>query len=155
MSTALRKQAEELAARSYAVVIMQDETTEGKPVIAVSHPDLPGCRSHGKTIQEALTNLEDARVEYILSLLEDELPVPTPAQRPIGSYGTFFGGHLAVAALNFKRKTTSKTLVLYDFEDDTTSQPMPSEASVGDSIPTIEHTSYQNEHRFTSSPSPH
>ncbi len=32
----------------------------------------------GDTVKEAVANLDDARYEYILSLLEDDLEVPTP-----------------------------------------------------------------------------
>ena len=35
--------------------------------------------THGASVEEALDNLKDARKQYILSLLEDGLPVPPPA----------------------------------------------------------------------------
>ena len=81
MNTKLSERAEKLAAEPYTVEIILDETTDGEPVYLVSHPELPGCMAQGGTIEEATANLEDARKEYILSLLEDGLPVPTPSSR--------------------------------------------------------------------------
>ncbi len=74
----LEEQAEKLADKQYSIGIMLDETVDGKRVYLVSHPQLPGCMAEGDTISEAMDNLKDARIEYILSLLEDELPVPSP-----------------------------------------------------------------------------
>lgn len=39
-------------------------------------PSLPGCVSQGKTREEAITNARDAIRQYILTLEEDQLPVP-------------------------------------------------------------------------------
>lgn len=77
----LDKQAEILADKPYPIDIMADRTVDGKPVYVVSHPELPGCMAQGDTIGEAMDNLKDARIEYILSLLEDRLPVPFPHSR--------------------------------------------------------------------------
>lgn len=74
----LEEQAEKLADKPYSIDIMLDETVDGKRVYLVSNPQLPGCMAQGDTIGEAVDNLKDARIEYILSLLEDELPVPSP-----------------------------------------------------------------------------
>lgn len=74
----LEEQAEKLADKQYSIGIMLDETVDGKRVYLVSHPQLPGCMAEGDTISEAMDNLKDVRIEYILSLLEDELPVPSP-----------------------------------------------------------------------------
>ncbi len=79
MSDSLEKEAERLANQPYRIVVTADETTDGEPILVLSHPELPGCMTHGTTIQEALTSLQDARREYILSLLEDGLPVPQPS----------------------------------------------------------------------------
>ncbi len=78
MNNDLTKQAEKLATELYATDIMRDETTTGEPIYLLSHPELPGCMAQGRTIEEAQDNLADARKEYILSLLEDNLPVPLP-----------------------------------------------------------------------------
>ena len=77
----LRARASQLAKRNYSVRIQRDETTEGQPIFLVQSPELPGCLAQGRTLQEALDDLADARVEYIYSLLEDGLPVPEPQAR--------------------------------------------------------------------------
>jgi predicted RNase H-like HicB family nuclease len=76
----LEKRAKELASQPYSVVISLEDTVAGDRAILASHPELPGCMSDGVTLDEALENLADARYEYILSLLEDNLPVPIPSQ---------------------------------------------------------------------------
>jgi predicted RNase H-like HicB family nuclease len=87
MTSDLEQRAEELAARPYSVEIIHDETTTGEPIIVMSHPELPGCMAQGSTLKEAREELAEARKEYILSLLEDGLPVPGPATT-IGTQGT-------------------------------------------------------------------
>jgi len=77
----LKEQAEILADKPYSIDIMSDETVNGESVYLLSHPELPGCMAQGDTIGEAMDNLKDARIEYILSLLEDKLPVPSPFSR--------------------------------------------------------------------------
>lgn len=36
-------------------------------------PELPGCHSHGKTINEAIENLKDAVHLYLDTVLEEEI----------------------------------------------------------------------------------
>jgi predicted RNase H-like HicB family nuclease len=93
MTSDLEKRAEKLANRPYTVEFMEDETTDGEPIFVVSHPELPGCMAQGETLHEALQELEDARKEYILSLLEDGLPVPQPLERRIGGATSTSGTH--------------------------------------------------------------
>lgn len=78
MNAKLREQAETLAAEPYTVETRVDETTRGDSIYLLSHPELPGCMAQGQTVEEATINLADATTEYILSLLEDGLPVPPP-----------------------------------------------------------------------------
>jgi predicted RNase H-like HicB family nuclease len=79
MDERLWEAAERLAARNYDVEVLQDETTDGQLIFMARNPELPGCKSQGATIEEALSNLNEARSDYIYSLLEDGLPVPDPA----------------------------------------------------------------------------
>lgn len=81
MTHDLRAQAEKLAAELYTVEILKDETVDGKTVFVASHPELPGCMAQGVDIAEAVENLGAAAVEYIMSLLEDGLPVPSPSTK--------------------------------------------------------------------------
>jgi len=78
MKTNLRQKAETLAERPYFVKIVQDETTEGGKVWVASNPELEGCFGQGETKEEAEINLTEARIDFIQSLLEDNLPVPEP-----------------------------------------------------------------------------
>jgi predicted RNase H-like HicB family nuclease len=78
MKTNLRQKAEILAERPYFVKVVQDETTEGEKVWVASNPELEGCFGQGVTQEEAEINLKEARIDFIHSLLEDNLPVPDP-----------------------------------------------------------------------------
>ena len=78
MNPDLLAQAEKLAARPYTVGISLDETTEGASVYVAYHPELKGCLGQGLNMEEAVANLDEARVDYIHSLLDDNLPVPEP-----------------------------------------------------------------------------
>ena len=79
MTNDFRARAEKLAAEPYTVEVLKDETVDGKMVFVASHPELPGCMAQGVSIAEAVENLDAAAVEYIMSLLEDGLPVPSPS----------------------------------------------------------------------------
>jgi predicted RNase H-like HicB family nuclease len=71
-------EAEQLAARHYAVEQFEETLTDGQVVIVLRHPELPGCISDGATLEEAEHNLAEARTEYIYLLLVDGLPVLAP-----------------------------------------------------------------------------
>ena len=43
-----------------------------------SCPELPGCLTSGKTADEAIANLEDAKRTWITGALEDGNPIPSP-----------------------------------------------------------------------------
>ena len=76
------EKARKLASRAYQVEAIPDQLDPDTPVFFVTNPELPGCNSHGETMEEALENLEDARVLYIASLLEDGLDIPEPEHAP-------------------------------------------------------------------------
>ena len=42
-------------------------------------PDLPGCLSTGETIEEAISNIEEAKREWITAAVEDGLTIPEPS----------------------------------------------------------------------------
>jgi len=58
----------------YTVVLRPDE--DGDYVARVD--ELPGCAAHGKTAQEALENLEEAKQLWIVDCLERGDPIPEP-----------------------------------------------------------------------------
>ncbi len=78
MNEQLWTEAEKLASRDYDVETFRDTLTNGEVIILAQHPELPGCIAHGATLEQALSNLREARTEYIYSLLTDKLAVPYP-----------------------------------------------------------------------------
>lgn len=76
-SKELEKKASKLSKVLYSIEYGVDETVDGQKVYLLNHPELPGCMAQGTTIEEALKELEEVRYEYLLSLLEDGLPIPS------------------------------------------------------------------------------
>ncbi len=62
--------------RKFKVVLEQD--SDGGYSVHV--PALPGCASQGDTLEEALTNIQEAIELYVWSLKDDGLPVPETGQ---------------------------------------------------------------------------
>jgi predicted RNase H-like HicB family nuclease len=58
----------------YPVVIHKDRDSH----YGVTVPDLPGCFSAGKTVDEALSNAVEAIECHIEGLMLDAEPIPTP-----------------------------------------------------------------------------
>ncbi|MCY3572966.1 MAG: type II toxin-antitoxin system HicB family antitoxin [Chloroflexi bacterium] len=72
------EKAQALARQNYRSLVFPDKTTDGDAIYVAVLLDIPGCNSFGYTVQEALENLESAKVDFIYFLLEDGLPVPGP-----------------------------------------------------------------------------
>jgi predicted RNase H-like HicB family nuclease len=81
MNKKLDEQAKLLAELPYTLKIARDITVDGKNVFLTSHPELIGCMAQGDEVDKAVDNLREVTYEYILSLLEDKLPVPMPLSR--------------------------------------------------------------------------
>lgn len=62
----------------YAVEVVPEECTDGSFCYRASHPELPGCMSHGLTPEEAIKNLSEAKLLYIQALLGQNQPIPKP-----------------------------------------------------------------------------
>ncbi len=73
-----RAEAENLASLPYAVVVIRDTDSEGKPVFVARNLELDGCMADGSTSEEAIENLKDARADYIQVLLLSGEKVPLP-----------------------------------------------------------------------------
>lgn len=73
------QQAKELAIRPYFIKVVRDETTEDESIYLAHVLELEGCFGQGETPEAAVVDLKSAMVDYIASLLEDSLPVPSPA----------------------------------------------------------------------------
>ncbi|MEK7331194.1 MAG: type II toxin-antitoxin system HicB family antitoxin [Candidatus Eisenbacteria bacterium] len=69
----------------YRTVVRPDQYEDGTIAYIAEVPELPGCRSHGATVEEALRNLADAQREYLEALHERGLPIPTPSPDPIAT----------------------------------------------------------------------
>ena len=58
----------------YPVIIHKDRGSD----YGVTVPDLPGCFSAGETLEEALSNAEEAILTHVEGLLVDDDTVPSP-----------------------------------------------------------------------------
>lgn len=81
MNGKLDKRARTVTDWPYAVKVSKDKTVDGKEVFLASHPELIGCMAQGETLEEAVKSLKEVTYEYILSLLEDHVPIPLPSSR--------------------------------------------------------------------------
>ena len=45
------------------------------------HPDLPGCMTHGITKEEAIANLDDAKISWIYTALSRGMSIPEPGAK--------------------------------------------------------------------------
>lgn len=59
----------------YKMELVQD-TSEGGYV--VSFPELTGCITCADTIEQAIANAEDAKKEWIMAAMEENLSIPEP-----------------------------------------------------------------------------
>jgi predicted RNase H-like HicB family nuclease len=82
------EQAKELAMRPYFVKIVRDETTDGEPIYLAHVLELEGCFGQGENPEAAVADLKLAMIDYIASLLEDNLPIPNPADFAITTSST-------------------------------------------------------------------
>ena len=69
----------------YSVVIRPDLYDDGSVAYIAEIPELPGCKSHGATIEEARASLAQAQCEYLEALQAEGLPIPVPAPSPASS----------------------------------------------------------------------
>ena len=67
---------------------MRDEDEDGQVGWVAEIQELPGCLSQGYTREEALANLDDAKLSWISVALEDDLDIPEP--RSSDSYSGHF-----------------------------------------------------------------
>lgn len=67
----------------YAVVVVQEQATDGSLVYRAEIPELPGCMSHGETEKEAVQNLVEAMELYLETLAQQGQRVPTPQTLPL------------------------------------------------------------------------
>jgi predicted RNase H-like HicB family nuclease len=71
MKKVLLKKAKMLSKQEYKITISTEKLSDGRVVYMAKNPDLDGCMAQGFTEAEAISNLEDARIDYIYDALED------------------------------------------------------------------------------------
>lgn len=49
---------------------------------AITFPDLPGCRSDGETVEQAIAQGREAFQSWMQSMVEDCRPIPRPYDSP-------------------------------------------------------------------------
>ncbi|MBM2825516.1 MAG: hypothetical protein HW402_1180 [Dehalococcoidales bacterium] len=64
----------------YSILLHQVED-EGKKYWIAEVPELPGCKSHGSTVEEAVESVEEAKKDWIEDSLEKGEDVPVPVER--------------------------------------------------------------------------
>lgn len=64
----------------YSILLHQVED-EGKKYWIAEVPELPGCKSHGSTVEEAVDSVEEAKKDWIADSLEKGEDVPVPVER--------------------------------------------------------------------------
>jgi predicted RNase H-like HicB family nuclease len=67
----------------YSMVIQWEPSDE---IYVVTVPELPGCRTHGKTYEEAVAQAQDAIDTWVYD--EDPATLPQPQYFPLGEEAT-------------------------------------------------------------------
>ncbi len=83
-----RAKAETLAKRPYIIMTAIEESTDEQPIYFARVLEIEGCFGQGETREAAIEDLRLAMVDFIESLLEDELPVPEPTPLLRSTLGT-------------------------------------------------------------------
>jgi predicted RNase H-like HicB family nuclease len=78
VNTEVSNHAKAIADLNYSLTIFKDVLTDGTEIFLAKNPELLGCMAQGQTQEEAINNLREARIDYISSLLEDGMNVPSP-----------------------------------------------------------------------------
>lgn len=81
----MRKTIEYYMSLPYRIELVPDSVEGG---FAVSIPDLPGCLSVGETVEEAYSNIEDAKKAWLEAALDDGTDIPEP--RTVDKYSGQF-----------------------------------------------------------------
>jgi len=62
-------------------ILLHEVEDEGEKYWIAEVTELPGCKSHGSTIEEAVKSVEEAKKDWILDSLKAGEEVPTPVER--------------------------------------------------------------------------
>ena len=69
------KTLEEYLALPYRMELVPDLEEGG---FVVSFPELKGCLTSGETAEDAIRNAEDAKKEWLIAAMEENLEIPVP-----------------------------------------------------------------------------
>ena len=62
-------------------ILLHEVEDEGEKYWIAEVPELPGCKSHGSTVDEAVKSVEEAKKDWITDSLKSREEVPTPTER--------------------------------------------------------------------------
>ena len=62
-------------------ILLHEVEDEGEKYWIADVTELPGCKSHGSTVEEAVKSVEEAKKDWILDSLKEGEEVPTPVER--------------------------------------------------------------------------
>lgn len=94
----------------YAAIVTPDEDMNGAPCYRAEHPQLPGCMSHGKTPEEALQNLADAKRLYLETRIELGTEIPEPVVMTVTTCSSY-QSYMIVPAMQTVVQNTLPTSV--------------------------------------------
>ena len=62
-------------------ILLHEVEDDGERYWIAEVPELPGCKSHGSSVGEAVKSVEEAKKDWILDSLEEGEEVPVPVER--------------------------------------------------------------------------
>jgi len=62
-------------------ILLHEVEDDGERYWIAEVPELPGCKSHGSSVEEAVKSVEEAKKDWILDSLEEGEEVPIPVER--------------------------------------------------------------------------
>lgn len=62
-------------------ILLHEIEDEGEKYWIAEIPELPGCKSHGSTVEQAVMSVEEAKKDWIIDSLEEGEEVPVPIER--------------------------------------------------------------------------
>ena len=74
----------ELLSVPYLLEAEAVETDAGRWLVRLAYPELPGCTAEGLVVEDVLKELEQRRIEMIVSLVEAGKQPPVP-RRPLAT----------------------------------------------------------------------
>lgn len=62
-------------------IILHEVEDEGQKYWIAEIPELPGCKSHGSTVEDAVRSVQEAKKDWMLDSLEEGEQIPIPVER--------------------------------------------------------------------------